>query len=203
MLNNTVWSDRRKDEQTVEYLNSIMDKVYSNNNYDFVRNYDVKLQKQGVDLIYTNKDKTYYIDEKAAIKYYNTTLNTFSFEIGSNVAKGWFREDNDYIITTHYILIYPKANSPDLSDIYEVEYIIISKNKIWNYLHSVGVGDFNSSKEILDNVSIGKWGKKYWFINQYVKLVQSVQIKPEQPINIVINKEILKSLSNKHEIVKI
>lgn len=203
MLNNTVWSDRRKDEQTVEYLNSIMDKVYSNNNYDFVRNYDVKLQKQGVDLIYTNKDKTYYIDEKAAIKYYNTTLNTFSFEIGSNVAKGWFREDNDYIITTHYILIYPKANSPDLSDVYEVEYIIISKNKIWNYLHSVGVGDFNSSKEILDNVSIGKWGKKYWFINQYVKLVQSVYIMPEQPINIVINKEILKSLSNKHEIVKI
>lgn len=203
MLNNTVWSDRRKDEQTVEYLNSIMDKVCSNNNYDFVRNYDVKLQKQGVDLIYTNKDKTYYIDEKAAIKYYNTTLNTFSFEIGSNVAKGWFREDNDYIITTHYILIYPKANSPDLSDIYEVEYIIISKNKIWNYLHSVGVGDFNSSKEILDNVSIGKWGKKYWFINQYVKLVQSVQIKPEQPINIVINKEILKQLSSKHEIVKI
>ena len=186
-MNNIIQSDRRKDEQTVEYLNSIMDKIYSKNHYGFVRNYDVKLQKQGVDLIYTNKDNTYYVDEKAAIKYYNTTLNTFSFEIGSNVAKGWFREDNDYIITTHYILIYPKSNSPDLSDIYE----------------SVGVGDFKSVKETLDNVKVGKWGKKYSFINKDVKLVQSVQIMPEQPINIVINKEILKSLSNKHEIVKI
>lgn len=202
-MNNIIQSDRRKDEQTVEYLNSIMDKIYSKNHYGFVRNYDVKLQKQGVDLIYTNKDNTYYVDEKAAIKYYNTTLNTFSFEIGSNVAKGWFREDNDYIITTHYILIYPKSNSPDLSDIYEIEYLVINKSKIWDYLHSVGVGDFKSVKETLDNVKVGKWGKKYSFINKYVKLVQSVQIMPEQPINIVINKEILKSLSNKHEIVKI
>ncbi len=202
-MNNIIQSDRRKDEQTVEYLNSIMDKIYSKNHYGFVRNYDVKLQKQGVDLIYTNKDNTYYVDEKAAIKYYNTTLNTFSFEIGSNVAKGWFREDNDYIITTHYILIYPKSNSPDLSDIYEIEYLVINKSKIWDYLHSVGVGDFKSVKETLDNVKVGKWGKKYSFINKDVKLVQSVQIMPEQPINIVINKEILKSLSNKHEIVKI
>jgi hypothetical protein len=202
-VNNIIQSDRRKDEQTVEYLNSIMDKIYSKNHYGFVRNYDVKLQKQGVDLIYTNKDNTYYVDEKAAIKYYNTTLNTFSFEIGSNVAKGWFREDNDYIITTHYILIYPKSNSPDLSDIYEIEYLVINKSKIWDYLHSVGVGDFKSVKETLDNVKVGKWGKKYSFINKDVKLVQSVQIMPEQPINIVINKEILKSLSNKHEIVKI
>lgn len=202
-MNNIIQSDRRKDEQTVEYLNSIMDKIYSKNHYGFVRNYDVKLQKQGVDLIYTNKDNTYYVDEKAAIKYYNTTLNTFSFEIGSNVARGWFREDNDYIITTHYILIYPKSNSPDLSDIYEIEYLVINKSKIWDYLHSVGVGDFKSVKETLDNVKVGKWGKKYSFINKDVKLVQSVQIMPEQPINIVINKEILKSLSNKHEIVKI
>lgn len=202
-MNNIIQSDRRKDEQTVEYLNSIMDKIYSKNHYGFVRNYDVKLQKQGVDLIYTNKDNTYYVDEKAAIKYYNTTLNTFSFEIGSNVAKGWFREDNDYIITTHYILIYPKSNSPDLSDIYEIEYLVINKSKIWDYLHSVGVGDFKSVKETLDNVKVGKWGKKCSFINKDVKLVQSVQIMPEQPINIVINKEILKSLSNKHEIVKI
>lgn len=202
-MNNIIQSDRRKDEQTVEYLNSIMDKIYSKNHYGFVRNYDVKLQKQGVDLIYTNKDNTYYVDEKAAIKYYNTTLNTFSFEIGSNVAKGWFREDNDYIITTHYILIYPKSNSPDLSDIYEIEYLVINKSKIWDYLHSVGVGDFKSVKETLDNVKVGKLGKKYSFINKDVKLVQSVQIMPEQPINIVINKEILKSLSNKHEIVKI
>lgn len=202
-MNNIIQSDRRKDEQTVEYLNSIMDKIYSKNHYGFVRNYDVKLQKQGVDLIYTNKDNTYYVDEKAAIKYYNTTLNTFSFEIGSNVAKGWFREDNDYIITTHYILIYPKSNSPDLSDIYEIEYLVINKSKIWDYLHSVGVEDFKSVKETLDNVKVGKWGKKYSFINKDVKLVQSVQIMPEQPINIVINKEILKSLSNKHEIVKI
>lgn len=202
-MNNIIQSDRRKDEQTVEYLNSIMDKIYSKNHYGFVRNYDVKLQKQGVDLIYTNKDNTYYVDEKAAIKYYNTTLNTFSFEIGSNVAKGWFREDNDYIITTHYILIYPKSNSPDLSDIYEIEYLVINKSKIWDYLHSVGVGDFKSVKETFDNVKVGKWGKKYSFINKDVKLVQSVQIMPEQPINIVINKEILKSLSNKHEIVKI
>lgn len=202
-MNNIIQSDRRKDEQTVEYLNSIMDKIYSKNHYGFVRNYDVKLQKQGVDLIYTNKDNTYYVDEKAAIKYYNTTLNTFSFEIGSNVAKGWFREDNDYIITTHYILIYPKSNSPDLSGIYEIEYLVINKSKIWDYLHSVGVGDFKSVKETLDNVKVGKWGKKYSFINKDVKLVQSVQIMPEQPINIVINKEILKSLSNKHEIVKI
>lgn len=202
-MNNIIQSDRRKDEQTVEYLNSIMDKIYSKNHYGFVRNYDVKLQKQGVDLIYTNKDNKYYVDEKAAIKYYNTTLNTFSFEIGSNVAKGWFREDNDYIITTHYILIYPKSNSPDLSDIYEIEYLVINKSKIWDYLHSVGVGDFKSVKETLDNVKVGKWGKKYSFINKDVKLVQSVQIMPEQPINIVINKEILKSLSNKHEIVKI
>lgn len=202
-MNNIIQSDRRKDEQTVEYLNSIMDKIYSKNHYGFVRNYDVKLQKQGVDLIYTNKDNTYYVDEKAAIKYYNTTLNTFSFEIGSNVANGWFREDNDYIITTHYILIYPKSNSPDLSDIYEIEYLVINKSKIWDYLHSVGVGDFKSVKETLDNVKVGKWGKKYSFINKDVKLVQSVQIMPEQPINIVINKEILKSLSNKHEIVKI
>lgn len=201
--NNFVYSDRKQDEQTVEFLNSKMDEIYSKNGYHFARNYDRELQIHGVDLICSNKDITYYIDEKAAIKYYNIQLNTFSFEVGSNVAKGWFREDNNYVITTHYVLIYPKAYSKDLSDMYEIEYIIIKKDSIWDYLHKVGVGDIYSIKDILSKANINEWGKKSVYVSKGVKVVHSLNIRPEQPINIVINKEILKSLSNKHEIVKI
>ena len=173
--NNFVYSDRKQDEQTVGFLNSKMDEIYSKNGYHFARNYDRELQLHGVDLICSNKDITYYIDEKAAIKYY---------------------------IIKH-VLIYPKAYSKDLSDMYEIEYIIIKKDSIWDYLHKVGVGDIYSIKDILSKANINEWGKKSVYVSKGVKVVHSLNIRPEQPINIVINKEILKSLSNKHEIVKI
>ena len=42
--NNFVYSDRKQDEQTVEFLNSKMDEIYSKNGYHFARNYDRELE---------------------------------------------------------------------------------------------------------------------------------------------------------------
>lgn len=202
-MNNTITSNRKEDIILESFIGSIMDKIYKKNNFNTERVYDALQQKKGVDVIFRKGNKEFYIDEKAAIKYYNKNLLTFSFELASTLNIGWFSENNNFVKTTHYILIYPKATKRDLSDLYEIEYILISKKKLWQYLKSI---NFPTEKDIIEklkNIPVNKYGKKQIIFSPEIKIVYSLNIIPEKPLNIVINKNLLYKLSYLHKTIKI
>ena len=53
---------------------------------------------------------------------------------------------------------------------------------------------FDNVEEFMLNQSSYK-GRRYFVINQYMKLVYSECIRPEKPINIVINKQYLRDIA--------
>lgn len=205
MRNNNEYVNRRsRDERVERNMQRHLDLIYRENTINTIRVTDINLQKKGVDLYYTEDGERYYADEKSASTYAYTRLNTFAFELGCDVNKnsgGWFRQ-NDYYLTEYYFIAYPYApNDNSLNTLEDLEVLIISKKDMWEYLKTQG---FNTAEDILSVFEekgrvVFKNGKetKRWTISKDLKVVQSLYIAPERPINIIFSKELLRSLAKK------
>ena len=83
---------------------------------DFKRVTDIKEQKKGIDLTFTQDGIRYVVDEKAQMDYiFNPEpLPTFSLELlnGSSGALGWFI--NNDLETEYYMFIWPHARTRPL-----------------------------------------------------------------------------------------
>lgn len=131
---------RKKDVERTERVSKKIDEILRAEEILFIRNYDAKLQKKGVDLITFPTGVPRNVDEKYAINYWNKNLKTYSFEIYStnNVKNsGWFTSDNN--ITQDYMLVWLKSTDESLENIYQLEMAFIEKNAIVNYLAENGV----------------------------------------------------------------
>ncbi len=72
---------RKRDVELTEKVSKLIDEILKKENFLFIRNNDVKLQKKGVDLIVFNSyGKPHVVDEKYAISCWNKDLQTYSFE---------------------------------------------------------------------------------------------------------------------------
>lgn len=196
---------RERDERIENNMKFHLDQLYAENGLEIVRNEQAVLQRKGVDLIQKKGSTEYYCDEKSASTYFNTHLETFSFELFTCNNKdflGWFDIDNDYLLTQYYYIIYPYApgNKDELKTLDELEVIIVSKEKMWQHLKSLG---FSTVKDIIckfnensEYVLDGK-EKRVWRINSDLKVVHSLHIKPEEPMNILFSRKLLKKLAEK------
>lgn len=206
MRNNGTYASRRsRDERVEKNMQHHLDLLYKENGINTSRVTDVILQKRGVDLFYTDDGKRYYADEKSASTYAYKRLDTFAFELGCAINKdagGWFCQDN-YYLTQYYFIAYPYApdNRDELRTLEDLEVIIISKKDMWDYLKTQG---FDSAEDILTAFEekgrvVFRNGKetRRWTISNDLKVVQSLYINPEQPINIIFSKELLKELAKK------
>lgn len=179
---------------------------------DYHRVTDVKLQKEGIDVIYTQNGKKYIIDEKAQMDYiFNLNpLPTFALELlnGLSGATGWFI--NDKLKTEYYMFIWPHANVKPLrvDRIRYAYYVLINKQKL---LYEVEQRFHKNSDRLLEyakrmivekmgdqvcNKSGECIGYKYkgdgFDDNGYLYYTLS---KKERPVNLIVRRSWLEKLS--------
>lgn len=164
-----IYSNRQLDLKQENVIHQYMTMLYDEHGFS-VKQPTKEQDISGIDVILNRYNKEYLVDEKAAIKYLTRDLNTFSFELykaGYRNSIGWFVDKNK--LTTYYNIIYPKSFTNDIYNLDNIE-------------------------EFMLNQSSYK-GRRYFVINQYMKLVYSECIRPEKPINIVINKQYLRDIA--------
>lgn len=169
------------------------------NEHGFSVNQPTKEQDiSGIDVILNRYNKEYLVDEKAAIKYLTRDLNTFSFELykaGYHNSAGWFVDKNK--LTTYYNIIYPKSSTNNVYKLESIEAFLLNSKElqeaVFPEIQKYKI-HFDNIEEFMLKQSSYK-GRRYFVINQYMKLVYSECIRPEKPINIVINKQYLKDIA--------
>lgn len=102
-------------------------------------------------------------------------------------------------MTTHYGLIYPYSEIRDIHSLDSIEIYIVSKKQLQGYVYRElnynGI-TFANLKEEMSRIPPASNGKHYVKLNNTMKLVYSENIIPEKPINIVINKDFLRRISD-------
>ena len=163
-------------------------------------------QLRGIDITVSISDlnlKEIYIDEKAQLdkKYIGHPLPTFAFELSfinklGKIQDGWLIDKQKY--TQYYLLNWiidaDNKNNLTYKDFNETSFCLIEKNKLLKYL-----SDKKYDREALKTKAelirkegnFGKIDKKesndfYFYYSKHLK---------EQPINLIIKKELLICLS--------
>lgn len=165
-------------------------------------------QLQGKDIIVHSRNSTYIVDEKCASYFPNRDIPTFAFELSflsreSELREGWFI--NDQLETTHYMIMWItiyELNKPiTLSNIKQLECMIIEKDKLREWLVNVG---YPKTRLIAMAAYIRKSKKagKIPIPNADFYFYSSNRDKyTEHPINIIIRKQLLKTISDRHFVV--
>lgn len=203
---------RLTDEYNTKILNNYLDNLYSKMEWNFERVLDKTRQIQGIDLIFRPKNyigKELLIDEKAAIKFLDKDLKTFSFELFSenNINKTGWLLNKDYK-TTHYAIIYPRSKTNKINELDSLEWILIEKQKITDLINSIPNFKKYIEKIYDDSNENKQTGRNQLFLRVYnkgnrnnpliLKLVWSKNIIPEKPLNILIPKKELIKMSDKY-----
>lgn len=165
---------------------------------------DKERQIKGIDSIFTLGDKKYFCDEKSAIRYVNKNLQTFSIELlfvnrKNELSFGWFLnpdyENNSYLfVWIDKALVNEKNLVKSTEDIIELEFAIVKKNKILDYLNKLGWTEeklLRKSRLILNNDDEPLFNEKCPDIRFFYskKLV-------EKPVNILLKRNKLIELSD-------
>lgn len=171
------------------------------------RNIEKQLQIKGIDVILKYKGKEYYVDEKAQLYYMNKNLPTFAFEVSfinkkNELSVGWLI--NDDLLTNYYFLIWLNASTDNIfkvkaKDFTKLDCLMIRKRRVKEYLESKGWSSrriFEKSIEIRNNTSRGKINIQGE--NEFYFYFSDSQYYSEQPINIVIRKNVLICLAEQH-----
>ena len=152
-----------------------------------------------------NEINDYFIDEKAQLYYINKGLPTFAFEVSfsDRLGKerlGWLL--NDELKTNFYMLIWPYASNTNLStikkeDFCKVDCLLIRKDKIKKYLYDNGWTNEKILSEIFKIRNLGLQGKiSIPGVKNFYFYHSSSEKYQENPINIVIRKNILIDLAD-------
>ena len=197
---------RIKDVTNNEIIENFLDcNVYPMLPYSITRNLGTKANLKGIDILLSKNVNDLYVDEKIATRYINKDLKTFSFELSSsnNVNNsGWFLKNN-YNLTSYYLIGYLKGNL-NKKEINEVELLLLSKSKMWEYLNK---NKFNL--KYIESIRNGnahpinsKKGRDYYYTGiEGTKIVHSKQLI-ESPINILFDKKLLIKLCDNHFLYK-
>lgn len=171
---------------------------------DFHRYTSKDEQMKGKDVKFTfGKFKEIIVDEKSQGHYVNKDLPTFAFEVqylgGKKQLKtGWLVDEGKE--TQYYLLIWIRANKSrgfKLEDITYLDCILLDRQKIIHQLTDHGV-DFSRISETCDIIRReGKKGKQkdFDYRQSYFFLTKTLV---EEPINIVVRKNVLSELSDVH-----
>jgi hypothetical protein len=198
-------SYRARDSQVEQEISAFLDSYfYPKKANDFVRYNSKEDQLAGKDVSFSMSNAgSIIVDEKAATHYINKNIPTFAFELsfllssGSEV-QGWLLDRSK--VTEYYFLMWITAEKTwDLKkeDIKEIQATLVSRKKIINYLSSI---TYDADKlqrandKIRRNMLDGPLGKTYDSDIYFF----STQRLVEKPINIVIKRKRLESLSLKN-----
>ena len=192
---------RKGDERCSDIVSDFLnDKFYSKKCKFFERINDKERQIQGIDVIFELNGQKYVCDEKAAIRYVNKNLKTFSLELSfinrsGDLHQGWLIDENK--INDSFLLVWiDKAKQNIISsqdDIEELEFTLIKKESIIEYLNSIGwdVTKLMKKSELMRNNEMEYGGSLY---EDGCKFVCS-RFLYEKPVNVLLSRDILKKIS--------
>lgn len=195
---------RKQDEQAANAVAESLDNNFYIYTENFNRVYDKNRQVVGVDTEFDYAGYHYVCDEKAAIRYANKQLNTYSLELSTLNKRGveipgWFVNSN--MINNSYLFVW--LNKVDSiiekcsftsKDIKEYEVALVTKQNLFDYLDSVGMSKYEMQQvcyeirngEDIDMGNIHKNGYKLSYSEQLF----------EKPINILVPRTVLRDISD-------
>jgi hypothetical protein len=194
---------REEDEKCADIVSSFLDKNFYSTieKISFERIHDKKRQIEGFDVIIRGPDdKIYGIDEKAAIRYVNKNLQTFSLELSfldrkGKIHDGWLFDSNKK--NNYFLFVWIDKADKDIisneNDIKQIEIALVLRENIINYLNGLG-WDQNALNLKAEKIrqsqneypgDLKKYGCKFVCSRHLV----------EQPVNILIPRHVLISLS--------
>lgn len=191
---------RKEDEKCSDIVSEFLNECFYNKCESFERVNDVGRQIKGIDVIFTLNGEKFICDEKAAIRYVNKNLKTFSMELsfldrGGNIHDGWLLDEEK--INNSFLFVWIDRAKQDIlsskEDIQELEYALVYKEDIVDYLESIG---WNESKLIKKADLIREDEHEYCgdLYKDGCKFVCS-RFLYEKPVNVLIKREKLKELS--------
>lgn len=201
-------SIRKYDEHCEQIMSQFLDKYFYTaiNPTSFERVQDKVRQVKGVDVVMEINEKTYSIDEKAAIRYTNG-LKTFALELsflnrGGIIQEGWLTDErkiNDYFVFV-WINKIEDTLIKDISSLKDVDVALVSKNKIMEHLESIGWTKENLKTK--DNKIRNENDMNFGNINTNgCKFSYSSRLF-EKPINILLPKETYLNIADIYKNIK-
>ena len=193
---------RKDDERCADIVSQFLDvNFYKKSTKYFDRITDKERQVKGIDTTFMIDDKTYICDEKAAIRYINKGLNTFSLELSfigryDDLRDGWLIDEKH--INNSFLFVWIDKSKTDMlesvSDVQQLEIALVDRRKILKYLESIGWSKENmisKSQKMRENDdeyggNLRKHGCKFVCSKHLV----------EQPVNVLMSRDKLKEISD-------
>lgn len=201
------FSRRHEDDACEKNLQKHFNTVYKALGIKFDRTPEKFLQRQGCDLVMHTRNKSFIVDEKAASRYIDYDLRTFTFELSFKwrskkgewqETEGWFHDENKKIKTQYYALGYIRApyENDNFNKIDRFEVVLISKERLWNYIRSLGYESANSLIQRFKLTPQTSYNGRYYVqLKGGMKLVYT-SFYEESPLNLQIRKETLLNLAS-------
>lgn len=192
--------DSHREHAVAEYLDY---NLYLGNFQNMDRVIDKEKQLAGIDVICNHPeiDGELLIDEKAATSWANREIGTFAFELsfllGDKEIEGWFLEKDRRMKTTHWLCVWPRTLGGQINsseDIVSAEVMLVRCKDLRRWARRMAGKSPVSLEQCMDElrktekISEINWGNLRVIISRGL---------PEQPINLLIPKEILRSISGK------
>jgi len=211
-------SNRKEDTRLEKLVNEYLDKKLFNREDSYFKKVewvnDQQRQISGIDIILTSPElgiENGLVDIKSAVKYSNTYLSTYALECSSKDRRGvekigWLIDDDK--TTQYYLLLYPRSQKyytemQTVDDIEYIEYYLVERKKILNYLESKGYGK-QRILEVVDGLRkdfgymSGEKGLNEDSTDPNFRFYLTGYLA-EQPINVVIKRNVYDRISILHD----
>ena len=163
---------------------------------------DREMQLSGVDVLcrHPETDEPIKIDEKAATSWANREIGTFAFELsfllGKREVGGWFLEGEMKKQTTHWLCVWPRTNGGQIhkpEDVASLEAILLSCKKVRNWARRMATKSPIPLEECIRQLRSTEAINEIGWAGLRILISRGL---PEQPINLLIPKDVLRTLSN-------
>ena len=190
--------DSKRESYVGEFLNSHLFDVYFEKSERIT---DKKRQLSGVDIVCRHGEIAgeLLIDEKAATSWANREIGTFAFELsfllGEREIEGWFLERDRKSETTHWLCVWPRTSGGQINsveDIISAEVVLIECKSLRRWARRIAGKSTIYLEDCIQNLRNSREISEMEWAGLRVIISRNL---PEQPINLLVPKEILRTLS--------
>ena len=191
--------DSKRESYVGEFLNSHLYDVYFEKSERIT---DKKRQLSGVDIICRHGDipGELLIDEKAATSWANREIGTFAFELsfllGDREIEGWFLERERKTETTHWLCVWPRTSGGQINsveDIISAEVALLETKILRRWVRRMASKSEISLDECANRLRYSTTENEIDWAGLRILISRNL---PEQPVNLLIPKDVLFALSD-------
>jgi hypothetical protein len=190
--------DSDRESYVAEFLNSHLYEIYFDKSERIT---DKKRQLSGVDIVCRHGEiqGELLIDEKAATSWAHREIGTFAFELsfllGDREIEGWFLEKDRKSETTHWLCVWPRTSGGEINsdaDIVSAEVVLIECKSLRRWARRIAGKSTIYLEECIQKLRNSSEIREIEWAGLRVIISRNL---PEQPINLLVPKEILRTLS--------